>query len=202
MPGGPPRGVALRPLLVSAGHRKTILVRKPENLPLDGTNNGAPPKTDSNGFCAPHDHQKEGFSGWLRASAQWSATSAVVGTDGYIDCTRTVRYCCFLAKVLAVVRRDAALFFNPATRPRSGGPFRRGGEDPIACLTRAHTNNSTAQRSTHSQPSPASQGMHKPSMARYMLCPPWPLPPPHLRQKSSAFRLDCASRGVGVVVVE
>ncbi|PWI74827.1 hypothetical protein PCL_08141 [Purpureocillium lilacinum] len=59
----------------------------------------------------------------------------------------------------------------------------------------------TAQRSTHSQPSAASQGMHKPSMARYILCPPWPLPPPHLRQKSSAFRLDCASRGAGVVVV-
>lgn len=160
-----------------------------------------PPKDGLERFCAPHDHQKEGFSGWLRASAQWSATSAVVGTDGYIDCTRTVRYCCFLAKVLAVVRRDATLFFNLARAHDRGGRFGEAEKGPSR-VSHEHTP-TTAQRSTHSQPSAGSQPGHAQAIhGKYMLCPPWPLPPPHLRQKSSAFRLDCASRGVGVVVVE
>ncbi|KAK4093423.1 hypothetical protein Purlil1_2580 [Purpureocillium lilacinum] len=139
-----------------------------------------PPKTDSNGFV------------------RLMITKKKVSRGG---CERvpSVRYCCFLAKVLAVVRRDATLFFNLARAHDRGGRFGEAEKGPSR-VSHEHTP-TTAQRSTHSQPSAASQGMHKPSMARYILCPPWPLPPPHLRQKSSAFRLDCASRGAGVVVV-
>lgn len=154
-----PGGVALRPLLVSAGHRTRIWYEKPENLPLDGTNNGAPPKTDSNGFVRLMITKKKVSRGGCervpsgQQQVPWSvrtATSTVL-----VRFNTTLLLLLLPAKVLAVVRRDAALFFNLARAHDRGDRFGEAEKTPIACLTRAHTNNSTAQRSTHSQPSPA-----------------------------------------------